>query len=175
MTVPRFSASATLVSVVLLFAMIPLQTRAQDVPQDAEELGTPNVKEYARPGYPVITVYVWGNADTGVWNVEKGTDLLEFVSVVSRAQFGGRSPEERSVQILKLYRDGRAEGTPFFESRIEELFTRTDTYPSLQENDILVLETEVKSRFTWRDVSQVVGLAATVLNTYLILDRLRTE
>jgi hypothetical protein len=160
-----------LLGVALLLVGPPLQVWAQQqVPQIP--VVTPNVKEYGRPGYPVMTVYVWGNADTGVWNVEEGTDLLEFLSVVSRTQFGNRSPEERSTQILKLYRDGRTDGSPIFESRIEDLFTRTEGYPALQESDVLVLETKVRRRFTWRDVSQVVGLAATVLNTYLLLDRL---
>jgi hypothetical protein len=115
---------------------------------------------------------VWGDADTGVWSVEEGTDLLEFVSVISRVQFGDRRPDERSVQRLQLYRDGRTEGTPFYESTMEDLFTERGEYPSLLEGDILVLETTTRNRFTWRDIREVVGTAAIFLNTYLLLDRL---
>jgi hypothetical protein len=169
----RSLALAALLGVALILAAGPLPALAQQIPNNP--VLTPNIKEYGRPGYPVFTVYVWGNADTGVWSVEEGTDLLEFVSVVSRTQFGDRGPDSRSIQKLKLYRDGRAEGEPAFEARIQDLFTARSSYPTLQSEDILVLETEVKSRFTWRDVGQIVGIASTVLNTFLILDRLQNE
>lgn len=164
---------AALLSVGLIIIAGPLRVQAQQIPNNP--VRTPNVKEYGRPGYPVVTVYVWGNADTGVWNVEEGTDLLEFVSVVSRTQFGDRGPDRRAIQKLKLYRDGRTEGEPFFEARLQELFSARSSYPALKGQDILVLETEVKSRFTWRDVGQIVGIASTVLNTFLILDRIQSE
>jgi hypothetical protein len=172
-TYRRPLALAVFFGAALLLAAGPSPVQAQQIPTTS--MLTPNIKEYGRPGYPVFTVYVWGNADTGVWSVEQGTDLLEFVSVVSRAQFGDQGPDRRSVQKLKLYRNGRTEGEPFFESRIQDLFTARTTYPALQSEDILVLETEVKSRFTWRDVGQIVGIASTVLNTFLILDRLQDE
>lgn len=174
MTVSRCTyILAALLAATLLVPTGVSTALAQQIPQS--EFLTPNVKEYGRPGYPMMTIYVWGNADTGVWNVEEGTDLLEFLSVVSRVQFGENRPDQRATEILRLYRDGRAEGEPFFESRVEDLFTRRDSYPTLQEGDIIVLETKVKGRFTWRDVGQVVGVAATVLNTWLLLDRLRNE
>ena len=122
-----------------------------------------------------MTVYVWGNADTGVWSVEEGTDLLEFLSVISRMRFGEQNPERRATEVLRLYRDGRPGDDPFFEAPIQELFARADQYPALQEGDILVLETNVRTRFTWRDVGRVVGVAGTFFNTWLILDRIRDE
>ena len=169
----RSLAPLVLLGAVLILAAGPRQAHAQQIPNTP--VLTPNVKEYGRPGYPVFTVYVWGDADTGVWSVDEGTDLLEFISVISRTQFGGRAPDRRAIQKLKLYRDGRAEGEPFFEARIQDLFTARDSYPALQAEDILVLETEVKGRFTWRDVGQIVGIASTVFNTFLILDRIQNE
>lgn len=175
MTASRFlSVFAALLGAVLLLPAGATTAQAQQqLPQSA--LLTPNVKEYGRPGYPVMTVYVWGNADTGVWSVEEGTDLLEFVSVISRIRFGDQNPERRATEILRLYRDGRPGEEPFFESQIQNLFSARNQYPALQEGDILVLETEVRRRFTWRDVGQVVGVAATFFNTWLILDRIRAE
>lgn len=172
MRIPSFSHVLTFLLLVFFFASTgPVDVLAQETPTTT----TPNVKEYGRPGYPEMTVYVWGDADTGVWNVEEGTDLLEFLSVVSRLRFGENRPDQRAVQTLRLYRDGRVEGSPVFESRVQELFTEREEYPDLQEGDILVLETRSRNRFTWRDVREVVGTAAVLLNTYLLIDRLRTE
>ena len=159
-----------LLAALFLISMGPTPTLAQE---QMGYLAPPTVKEYGRPGYPKITVYVWGNADSGVWAVEEGTDLLEFLSVTARTRFSDRNPDERSIELLRMYREGRP-GTddPFFESRIEELFSRRGDYPALQEGDILVLETQTRSRFTWRDITRVVGTVAAILNTYLLLDRL---
>ena len=169
----RLLVRSLLLSAVLILAVEPPLAQAQQLPNTA--ILTPNVKEYGRPGYPVFTVYVWGEADTGVWSVEQGTDLLEFISVISRTQLGDRGPDSRSIQRLKLYRNGRSEGKPFFEARIQELFTARSSYPTLQSEDILVLETEVKNRFDWRDLGQIISIASTVLNTYLILDRIQND
>jgi len=168
----RFSSLLALLGILFLFAAVPASVSAQQLP-DPLGYGTPNVKDYGREGYPDITVYVWGNADTGVWRVEDGTDLLEFVSVISRLQFGAQRPDSRSVQTLRLYREGRAEGKPFFETRVEELFTMNGAYPALEEGDVLVLDTSVRSRFTWRDIREVVGTAVLLLNTYLLVEGLR--
>lgn len=121
-----------------------------------------------------MTVFVWGNADSGVWRVEEGTDLLEFLSVVSRLNMRDRSPDRRLVKTLSVYREENpSQGEPFFETRVESLFTGRNSYPELQEGDVLVLEIEAQNRFTWRDIAQVAGTIATVLNTYLLIQRIR--
>ena len=133
----------------------------------------PTVKTYGRPGYAKVTVFVWGTADTGVWNVEEGTDLLEFLSVAVRSEGGNRGADIRSYQVLKMYReDQNRRSDPFFESRMDELFSRTQSYPAIQEGDILVIETRSRRRFTWRDISQVTGTLASLVSTYLLIDRL---
>ena len=169
----RLYAGSLLILFVVPF-LFPQSTWAQQrgVPSN---IVTPNVKEYGREGYPEITVYVWGNADTGVWNVEKGTDLLEFLSVVSRVKLGERAPDHRSIETLEVYRDGRTQGEPFFQARVEELFTKRDAYPELTDGDILVLERTTRRRFTWRDFGQIVSTVGVMLNTYLILDRIRSD
>lgn len=157
-----------------LFSAIPVA--AQETPGANQVISvptSPTVKEYGRPGYPKMTIYVWGDADTGVWNVEKGTDLLEFVSVVSRLRMTNNNPERRLIEKLSIYRNGSRNSDPYFESRIETLFSSRGSYPTLQGGDILVLESEAKGRFTWRDGARVVGAVATLLNTYLLLERIR--
>jgi len=151
-------------------------TLAQEAPQitgGTRTLFTPTIKEYGRPGFPRMTVYVWGNADSGVWNVEKGTDLLEFLTVVSRARMTDTSPDRRRIETLSVYRDATpGTGSPVFKSDVQDIFSNRGSYPALQENDILVLETRAKGRFTWRDIARVTGTVAALLNTYLLFDRI---
>ena len=177
MTSPRFSLLLTALLVVATAASVgPSAAQAQEQAQvttDTRALLTPTVKEYGRPGYPRMTIYVWGNADNGVWNVEKGTDLLEFVSVISRTRMSENSPDRRRIEKLSLYRDQRpGHGEPFYETDVKAMFAARDSYPALQEGDILVLETQTRSRFTWRDIARVTGTIAALVNTYLLFDRL---
>jgi hypothetical protein len=158
----------------ILLLLCPPAVWAQPLPQSSP-LSTPRVKEYGRPGYPQITVYVWGSADTGVWQVEKGTDLLEFASVISQVRLEAGDPSRRIVNLLQIYRDGSTDGEPFFESKIGDLFTQRKGYPEMQDGDILVLQRETKGRFTWRDAAQIFTTVGTILNTYLILDRIRND
>lgn len=171
----RSVLSYALLGLCLLLFNSPTLVRGQEVgaPQQLANQ-QPKVKEYGAEGVPKMTVFVWGNADSGVWRVEKGTDLLEFLSVVSRLRMRDRNPDRRLVKTLSMYRDGNpTQGEPFFQARVEELFTGRNNYPELQEGDVLVLETEAQNRFTWRDIAQVAGTVATVLNTFLIIQRIR--
>lgn len=173
----RSALLSVLLCVALLFFADPTMVRGQEFgDQTPQSLAgqEPKVKEYGPEGVPKMTVFVWGNADSGVWRVEKGTDLLEFLSVVSRLQMRDRNPDRRLVKTLSMYRDKNpSQGDPFYETQIENLFTGRNNYPELQEGDVLVLEIEAQNRFTWRDIAQVAGTVATVLNTYLLIQRLR--
>jgi len=168
--------SALVCGLFTMGSLAPSTAQAQEQPQMTAEtraLFTPTVKEYGRPGYPRMTVYVWGNADSGVWNVERGTDLLEFITVVSRARMTDSSPDRRRIETFSLYRNATP-GTdaPFFTSEIESIFSDRGNYPTLQEDDILVLETRTRGRFTWRDIARVTGTIAALVNTYLLFDRI---
>lgn len=162
---------SSLFGIVLLAVLVPVASNAQDLTADA----TPNVKEYGRSGYPQVTVYVWGTADTGVWRVEEGTNLLEFASAVTRIQNENRSPDRRFVKWLRVYRESHPGSDPFLETRLEDLFSERTTYPTMEDGDILVLENQARNRFTWREVAQVVGTVGTLLNTYLLFNRIRNN
>lgn len=129
---------------------------------------------YGQAGNPKMTVYVWGQAQTGLWSVDVGTDLLEFASVVTRSGLRANRPETRSDLILQLFREEPDGQDPVFEQSIEELFT-TRAYPALQDGDILVLKERTRRRFTWRDVSQVIGTVSSTLGLVLLIDRLQRD
>ena len=148
------------------FAGRPVPATAQDLPARP-----PGVNDYGRPGVPRVTVYLWGDANTGVWTIEENTDLVEFLSVASERTVDTRA-DTRAVRILKIYRDGYANDEPFFEHRLDDLFARRSAAPSLQNGDIVVLETRERRRFTWRDITSVTGTIVGLVNTYLLLDRL---
>ncbi len=173
MTFFRLPFSFLILILAGLMVVDPAIVQAQEQDAQPQAMFGPTVKEYGREGYPKMTIYVWGNADSGVWRVEKGTELLEFASVVSRTRMTDNSPDRRRVERLSVYRNqSPGTGSPFYETRIETLFSERGSTPTLQEGDILVIETRTQNRFTWRDISRVAGTIATLLNTYLLFNRI---
>ena len=52
------------------------------------------------------------------------------------------------------------------------MFSRGVSLPELRDRDVLVIKTQTRRRLSWRDISQVTGTIASVVSTYLLIDRL---
>lgn len=156
----------TLLLAGLLTLLLPASAIAQNLGEN------PAIQDYGRPGVPRITIYVWGNAQTGVWTVEEGASMLEVVSATARVGLNERSPDRRQIHTLRVFRDGNRDGEPDFEARLEDVFSRSVTLPELRERDVLVIESRTRRRLSWRDISQVTGTIASVVSIFILLDRL---
>lgn len=153
--------------------LTPEAAVAQEMAPGIMETETSRVKDYGRPGYPRVTVYIWGNANSGVWTVEEGTDLLEYVSVAAEVDFT-QNPETRVKNILRLYRKGQGTDEPAFEASLSDIFSRQTTYPTLQNGDVLVIETIQRRAFFYRfrEAIQIAGTLASVVSLgFIIWDR----
>ena len=119
----------------LLFTT-PHYAVAQDAIAGLSEPGmSQQVNDYGRAGYPRVRVYLWGNANNGVWTVEEGTDLLEFLSASATGNFN-QSAETRVRNVLKIYRQGQVGENPAFEMNVQEIFARQGAYPPLQKPNL---------------------------------------
>lgn len=156
----------------LLTLIAPRQAISQEPIPVFSELGaTSQTNDYGRPGYPRVRIYLWGNAQNGVWTVEKGTDLLEFLSASATGNFN-QSAETRVKNILKVYRRGQVGKEPAFEMNVREIFARQNEFFALQSGDVLVVETVQKRRFfTFRGISRVTGTIASVASLVFLIRR----
>lgn len=149
----------------------PQLALAQDVATGAVPGASQYTNDYGRAGYPRVRVYLWGNARNGVWTVEEGTDLLEFLSVVAQGNFN-QSADTRSKNVLLMYRKGQIDQEPVFEMRMEKIFARQVDFPTLQNGDVLVVQTEQRRRYlTFRSISQAVGTVSSVFSLVYLLTR----
>jgi hypothetical protein len=157
-------------SVLLLVVLVPAPAAAQSMmPGLLEQAGTAQVQDYGRPGYPRVQIYLWGNANHGVWKVEEGTDLLEYLSLAGQGDFK-QGAETRVTNVLRMYRDGQVGAEPVFETQLEDLFARQVESPVLQEGDVLVLESiERRRTFTFRQASQITGTIASIATLVFLL------
>ena len=164
--------SVSAFSLLLLAALLPTPAEAQNtVPGLLEPPGTAQVQDYGRPGYPRVQIYLWGNASHGVWTVEEGTDLLEYLSLAAQGDFN-QGADTRVKNVLRMYREGQTGKKPVFETQLEDLFARQVESPVLREGDVLVVESIERRRpFTFRQAAQVTGTIASIATlVFLIQD-----
>ncbi len=131
-----------------------------DVLAQSEE----RITDFSRPGRPTMFVYVWGTASTpGIWKVEQDVDLLELVASAQIPNFGNTDNQTKSTVTLRIYRTAGGERVQVFSSEINELLKSGKSYPPLQENDIIMIETKSKQRFNLQTVFSAIGAAASLV------------
>lgn len=161
-----------LVAGALLTLIVPQQAMSQEsIPEFSESGDIAQTNDYGRPGYPRVRIYLWGNAQNGVWTVEEGTDLLEFLSASATGNFNQRA-DTRVKNILKVYRRGQVGKEPAFEMDVREIFARQNESFSLQTGDVLVVESVQNRRIlTFRGISRVTGTIASVASLIFLIQR----
>lgn len=159
-----------------LVGLIALGTSPQLVSAQGLPLPEEDVRTLARPGQPTITVYLWGTVGSpGVWRVERDMDLVRFLSVVQVPGIGGEDQNVRRNFKLRIYR--RVYGTDDGDRR--EVYTEDVSNllegdakipPSLQDGDIIAVETQTRRKFSFRTVFEVVRTTASLLTLYFLID-----
>lgn len=128
---------------------------------------------YARPGEATIQVSVWGSGgQTGVIEVPDTTDLNTLLTLTGGTSAIGTRQENRDPPevTVRLYRKKSGERTKIFESQVKALMEGTETPPSLQENDVVMIETVKQRHFGFRDA---LSIASSVGSIILLALRLR--
>lgn len=141
--------------------------------QIAGEADLPYINSFSRPGQPTITVYVWGNVGrTGIWQIERGTDLIEFLSAVQVPGVGQDQINVRRRFTLRIYRGGTQDRHEIYSEEIERILADGVEYPQLQRGDILFLELRQRRRiFSFQFISTLVGTVSSVFLLYLRLSQ----
>ena len=151
------------------FSAAPAQ--AQGLPDLSA--GTNYTHQYARPGRPTISVYVWGAVEMpGTWKVEPDVDLVEFLSTVRVPGTGQSDPRTRKNTVVRIYKKNADTRSLVYEVPLNDLLTQKVTYPGLHDQDVLQVETISKPRFGWRDVGSIIGTASSLLLLFIRLSDL---
>ena len=154
----------------LLAAGLASDTRAQSnpPPEGMTQL-------YARPGIPTQTVYLWGDlGQAGVWRVERNIDLVELLSAARLAGLGQENPGYRSTTVIQIYRRSGSDGHALvYEATAEELLAPEATYPGLEDQDVIEVETRRRRKIGFQLISSIVGTAASLTLLVLRLTDLR--
>ena len=131
------------------------------------------VTDFSRPGRPTMFVYVWGTASTpGIWKVEQDVDLVELISSAQVPNFGNIDTSKKSTVTVRIFRMSGSRRSEIFQSEMNALLTSGNTYPALQENDIIMIETNTKQRFNLQTVFAAIGAAASLVLLFIRINQL---
>jgi len=138
----------------------------------AQNLSLPEqsfIREYAQPGEPTMTVYMWGNVGaTGIWRVGRDIDLVEFLSAVQVPGIGQERVDIRQRLTLRVFRGGSGDRREVYNKRLDNILGEGAAYPDLQDGDVLLIEVRQRRRIlSFRFISTLVGTASSI--TLLIL------
>lgn len=166
----------------LLFAAVTVGSFFAPTPAQAQDESATryNVKErstnvayfqFAQPGQATIQVSMWGTIPrSGIYEVRENTRIDKLLTMAGGMPIQPRSENQKRTMSVRLLRE-RADGGRdiVYEAPLDSLLRNTGNYPTLQDEDVLVVETEVEDPFEWLDLLSIVGSVASVA---LTVDRL---
>jgi hypothetical protein len=122
-------------------------------------------KVFAEAGEATIRVYLVGGGANGIYEIGADTRLDELLALTPA------SPGNQRVTV-RLYRtDEAGQRSLVLERRLEEILqANPDTYPTLQEQDLISVEVRPRQGFGWRDGLRILTSLTSVI---LLIDRLR--
>lgn len=125
---------------------------------------------FTRPGEATMQVELQGTvAQPGLYEVSTGISLGRLLTLAGGAPFTTPNPDIKRSVTVRVYRQQGGSRTTIYEAPYEEMLQEPSAHPTLQENDIVVVQTTDRQRFTWRNALSIVGSVAGVL---LVVDRL---
>jgi hypothetical protein len=120
---------------------------------------------HARPGEATVQVSVWGTIPRpGIYEVPDTTDLDKLLTMAGGAPLEVRQEGREAPSItVRVYRPKKNGRNQIFESKLDRMLQGTPSYPSLRDDDIVVVETvRPKQPFGWRDALSVVSTLASL-------------
>ena len=117
---------------------------------------------FARPGQNTVEVLVLGG-QSGIYRIGENINLGQLVALAGGGGEGGRRTKVR----VHLFRIQNGERREVLKEGIDD-FVERSSYPSLQEGDVVRIET--RQKFTWREILQItttgLSLALTILTLF---------
>ncbi len=161
-----------LAGVILVAGSLAPEAQAQEFGRLQEMKDRSNVAYFyhAAPGEATVQVSVWGAPQPGIYEVSDTTALDELVTMAGGVPLEPRPDNQKRPEItVRLYRPKDAGRSLLFEAPFEEILSGEEQFRGLKDSDILVIETEQQTEFTWRDL---LSFSSTAVSVALLIARI---
>ena len=157
----------------LVVVLSPTPVTAQETPSPGLTSPLENPNRFARPGMPTNEVWVWGEvSQPGIWRVERGADLVQFLSHLRVQGALATDPERIRRFTVRIYRGDPRSREEIYSIRMDRLLEEGDDYPEFQDGDILAVEVRQR-RSRLRIFQTVVSTISSAASLTLLFLRLR--
>lgn len=150
---------------VAVFCLSGSVSQAQEFGRFSETKSNVAYFYHAKPGQATVQISVWGTVPRpGIYEVPDTTELGKLLTMAGGLPIEPRQENRDPAKItVRLYRSEGGSRRLLFKARADSMLRGPVTYPPLQENDIVVVET-VQSRrdFGWRDVLSIASTLGTL-------------
>lgn len=130
-------------------------------PQDVIAAGT-SYRIFARPGESLVRVQVLGDVGSGIYVVGSETTLSELLALGGGAPVGDRSAEVAQQVTVRLLREEGGQRRVIYEAEMQEVLARPDLYPTLQNGDLVTVQSQFRRRYNIRETLQIVSSLASM-------------
>lgn len=154
---------------VLLTLQAPAEAVGQTFGATGVESEGMSFNRFVRPGEASVQIWVIADTRSGLYEVGESLSLGELV-VLTGAGPGMTTARERRRTDVKVYRGTNGTRDLIYDATLEDLVREPAAYPTLQNGDVVMMQTHARQRFQWRDALTIVSAAST---TILLIDRIR--
>jgi len=120
---------------------------------------------HARPGEATVQISVWGTVPRpGIYEISDTTDLDKLLTMAGGLPIEPRQEGRDEVEItVRLYRPADGGRELLLETEVDSMLQGSVTYPPLEDDDIIVVETtRPRDPFGFRDVLSVASTLGTL-------------
>jgi hypothetical protein len=161
-------AFTLLIAVLALGAHVP-SASAQFVTNPSEVIAQGiSYKVFARPGEPLIRVHVLGELGSGLYAIGANTTLTELLALAGGPQLSGVTTETTREVTVRVFRDQGAQRQQIYESDIRDLIVTPGQHPTLEEGDVVTVESVTRRRF---DAFRAIQVASSIATFGLLILR----
>ncbi len=150
-------------------------------PAHAQEFGRvekteSNVNAYyyhVQPGNATVQAHVLGDVRApGYYEINQGTNLGDLLALSGGPYSNSRQYLTRRTVTIRLYRYQSPSRALIYEKEFGRSITDAESYPVLEDGDVLSVEITERRRFSWRDGFTIVNTMALLALTAERLTRI---
>jgi hypothetical protein len=152
----------------LLFLVAPAHAQWVGNPQEVVASGT-SYRIFASPGEATIRVQVLGEVGAGIYVLSPRVTLSELIALGGGANLSPGTENVRRTVTVRLFREEGGIRREVYETELRQMLREPGGYPTLQDGDLVTVESEVERRYTFRET---IGLVSSLASISLLVLRL---
>lgn len=120
------------------------------------------VTVFALPGEATNEIVLMGDQQSGVYVVGETIALDKFLALAGISFFERETDRVEVRKTVRVLRKQGGERTIIYEARTSEMLVQSDAYPTLQDEDVVAIETEALRSFDFRQALQIASQLASL-------------